>query len=169
MVDGRRGYSYYRCRVRHSDGHCSAPAKISTRQVDPYIERLFLDHVPRLQASGFPVDDSSDALAALEGAESELAEYRDANLISVIGKESYLEGLAERTRRVEQSRAVYAEARRGMQGATVTADLHKGWSDFSDDEKAQLLRSVIEAIHVKRANRPGQGSRVEDRVRVVWR
>jgi hypothetical protein len=31
------------------------------------------------------------------------------------------------------------------------------------------LQSVVEGVYVKRANRPGKGSRVEDRVRIVWR
>jgi hypothetical protein len=32
-----------------------------------------------------------------------------------------------------------------------------------------MLQSVVEGVYVKRANGPGQGSRVEDRVRILWR
>jgi hypothetical protein len=43
-------------------------------------------------------------VAQLEAAETELAAYRDANLVSVIGRNAYVAGLTERARAVEDAR-----------------------------------------------------------------
>ena len=81
------------------------------RRADEYIEASFLEWLARervaLEATT-ATDDLERMVAHLESTETELAAYRDANLVSVIGRDAYVAGLAERARAVE-------EARRDMQ------------------------------------------------------
>ena len=111
LSDGKRGYSNYKCRRRHRDGVCEAPVGISVSRADEYVEGEFLALVERepVTASGQPADGTTEeALAALEAAEGELSEYRDASLIGVIGKDAYVAGLTKRQEAVVRTCAAQA-------------------------------------------------------------
>jgi hypothetical protein len=163
----RRAFSP-RARVRHAHGKFQSGEDL-TRQVEPYTEAQFLEHTRTLEpATESPPDDATTALEGLERAEAELVAYRDANLVSIIGKDAYRDGLAERQRHVDEARTGYAEARSLANAAIETADIPGTWPDLSTAERAALLRTIIDSAYVKRANRPGKGSRVADRVRIVW-
>jgi site-specific DNA recombinase len=171
MSNGARGYKYYKCRKRYSDGICQQPAAISTRRADGYIEREFLAVVEAqpVAAAGKPADGSIEqALAALEAAEQELSEYRDANLISVIGAEAYTAGLQKRQEAVDAARRNLSEANTVSPLAGVR-DLHSLWPELDVRQRRQLLGSVLERAIVAPAPGAGKGAAVEDRLELVWR
>jgi site-specific DNA recombinase len=171
MSNGARGYSYYKCRKRYSDGLCEAPAAISTRRADGYIEREFLAAVESepVAAAGKPADGTIEqALASLEAAERELSEYRDATLISVIGAEAYTAGLQTRQDAVDAGRRNLGEANAVSPLAGIR-DLRSVWPDLDVRERRQLLASVLDRAVIAPAPGAGKGAAVEGRVELVWR
>ena len=171
VSDGARGYSNYRCTGRSgTNGICAEPARISVRKADAYVEREFLAHVENVQLEGAPADDEvKAAIAQVEAAEAELAAYRDANLISVIGREMYITGLQQRADAVNAARAeAEAVRRRGGASELVSADLRATWPELSTAERRVLLGAVIDSIVVRREGRPGKNSPAERRCVINW-
>jgi site-specific DNA recombinase len=171
VSNGARGYHNYKCKKRNGSGVCEAPAGISASRADAYVEQQFQAELERkpLAIKGRAVDGSSEqAVAALEAAESELSEYRDANLVSIIGRDAYVEGLSKRQQAVEA-------ARRSLADATVAApfeqirDLSALWPGLDVRQRRQLLGSVLDGVVVTAAPGAGKGAAVEDRMRLVWR
>jgi hypothetical protein len=110
-----------------------------------------------------------DALARLDAAEAELAAYRDANLLTVVGKETYVAGLATRAEKVEQARSEVAEAQRHDTGERIEADLIETWPTLSNPERRVILARAISEMVVLPAAGGGNHLPVSDRVRLVWR
>jgi site-specific DNA recombinase len=166
---GAKGpWANYNCRVRHADGECKAPAKISERRADAFVESAFLEWLhgqPVLAESVESTTDREAATAKLEAAEEELIAYRDANLVSVIGKAAYTDGLRSRAAIVEQTRNDLA-ALNGHATPLVRADLAESWPELSVEERRTILASVIERVEVGRG---GKAAKLADRVKLAWR
>jgi len=169
---GDKRYVLYGCRKQHAGGTCPAPTKISDTIVDAYVERAFLD---RLASEGFPVvagdeigRDLDELVDQLEAAEAELAAYRDANLVSVIGAEAFRAGLEERARRVDDTRAALVRSRGDRQPPIPSADLIDVWSGLALVERRAILAAAITAVFVKRAHLSRRGTPVEERCAIVW-
>jgi DNA invertase Pin-like site-specific DNA recombinase len=166
---GRRGYAFYRCRGRHSAGLCPAPARISVPRADGYVEQAFLAWAEqeRIAAEAAPRDDELEQAAArVETAEAELTTYRDANLISVIGRDAYIEGLEQRQRTLDEARAQLAQARR-IEPTTDIQELHSLWPQLEVTEKRRLLAAVIDAVFVRQATSRGRAA-FADRIEILW-
>jgi DNA invertase Pin-like site-specific DNA recombinase len=171
VSNGRRGYHNYKCRKRHGDGICEAPAGISVTRVDEYVEREFLAMVERepLAAQGKPADGTLEqAVAALEAAERELSEYRDANLISVVGRDTYIEGLTQRQQAVDAGRRALGDASTSSPLEGIR-DLRELWPTLGVRERRHLLGSVLDRAIVTAAPGAGRGASVEDRLSLIWR
>ncbi len=169
--NGARGYWNYKCKKRNGNGVCEAPASISVRRADAYVEGELLAALSTepLAAKGKAADGSGEqALAALEAAESELVAYRDANLISVIGRDAFAEGLTKRQQAVDAARQALAEASASSPLEGVR-DLAAIWPDLDVRERRQLLGSVLEHVVVTAAPGAGKGVPVEERLSLVWR
>jgi DNA invertase Pin-like site-specific DNA recombinase len=170
---GKRGtWTNYGCQGRHAGGVCPAPTKISTARADEYVEGAFLEWIARervaLEATT-ATNDLDRMVAQLEAAETELAAYRDANLVSVIGRDAYVAGLTERARAVE-------DARRGLQAQHETdvsellrVDLVEAWPTLTTAERRTILTAAIDRITVRRGSRPGKGSPASERLAITWR
>ena len=171
ISDGSRGYTKYKCRKRHRDGICEAPTGISVTRADPYVEAAFLAAIDKenIAAKGKPADGSLEqASAALDGAERELSEYQSANLISVIGREAYVEGLTSRQEAVDEARRSLGEIGAGSPLEGIR-DLRKLWPSLEVRERRQLLASVLDRVVVTPAPGTGKGTPVADRLQLVWR
>jgi len=172
--DGQRGYSNYRCRTRHSAGVCPEPARLSVARADEHVERAFLEWLEREQIAVEATDSSegvTQAVARLEAAERELVAYRDANLITVIGRDAYVAGLEQRQRAVDEARAALQEAQRVTValplGPQALLDMWRG-GKLDAREKRTILGAAIDAVAVKRAHLPGRAP-VGGRVHIFWR
>ena len=175
-MKGRNGerLGLYRCRGRHAAGKCPAPATIMARVLDPYIDAAFLaalgptGPLAEAVASTKALD---AAVMSLENAEAELAVYRDANLISVIGKDAFLEGLESRAEIVRVAQAKLNEARQqnAMNGhdASTPGALIEAWPTLTIAEKRALLTASLDAIFIR--NGGGMNVPVEDRTLLLWR
>jgi hypothetical protein len=171
ISDGSRGYANYKCRKRHRDGICEQPVGISTGRADAFVAAAFLASIEdeNIVAKGKPADDSLEqAAAALEAAEHELSEYQGANLISVIGREAYVEGVTGRQGAVDVARGRLGEIATGSPLEGVR-DLRKVWPTLELRERRQLLASVLDRVVVTAAPGTGRGATVADRVELVWR
>jgi DNA invertase Pin-like site-specific DNA recombinase len=172
--DGRRGYSNYTCRKRHAAGLCAQPARISERRANEHVERLFLEWLEREQIAAEPAAAGESVLAALakvEAAEAELAAYRDAGLVTVIGREAFVAGLAQRQQTLDEARRELDDAQRATValpagGARALLD---EWPSLSVADKGTMIAAAIDAVAVRRADLPGQGSDVPSRLHVYWR
>lgn len=169
---GGTKYVYYGCRKQHAGGRCPEPTKITATIVDAHVEQAFLE---RLAADGFPVAagdevgrDLDGIVADVEAAEGELAAYRDANLVTVIGAEAFRAGLEERMRRIDDARAVLVRARGNRPPPVPAVDLVDVWGDLELDERRTILAAAVVAVFVKRAHLSRRGTPVEDRVAIVW-
>jgi site-specific DNA recombinase len=166
---GRRGYAFYRCRGRHSAGLCPTPARISVPRADGYVEQAFLAWAEqeRIAAEAVPRDNELEQAAArVDATELELVAYRDANLISVIGREVYIEGLEERQRILDEARAQLAQARR-IEPTLDIQELPTLWPQLEVAEKRRLLAAVIDAVFVRQATSRGRAA-FTDRIEILW-
>ena len=167
MSDGRRGYANYRCRVRHAGGVCPEPARISVRRADEHVTEAFLE---RLAADRPVVEESArerpDVGRVLDEAEAELAAYRDANLISIIGRDVYIAGLTERAQAVDEARRTLAASR--QQPVSGDRDVIERWPRLTLAKRRQLIAAGVEAVFVRRSHLRGQVP-FAHRVRIVWR
>ena len=171
ISNGARGYHNYQCRKRHGDSVCEAPASISERRADKYVEDEFLAAIEQepLAARGKAADGTLDqATTSFEAAERELSEYLSMNLVTVVGKDAFAEGLAQRQQRVDEARRelVDAGASSPLEGIR---DLRSLWPDLGVRERRQLIASVLDRVVVVPAPGAGRGAAVEDRLRLVWR
>lgn len=170
---GRRGYAYYQCRGRHAAGACPAPAKISVLRADGHVVSRFKEWLSERRIVAKPErrdDVLEDAVRRVEAAERELADYRDTNLVSVIGREAWVAGMLERQRAVDEARDELAERTRG--GSDVDLDpvgILDAWDTLGLPEQRALLASAIDAVVARRAGRPGKGSPADWRLVILWR
>lgn len=171
-TDGKRGYSNYRCRIRHGGaGVCPDPARISLRRAEPLVEEAFLEWAREQTVELEPVRatvDAERAVAALEDAEMELVAYRDETLIALVGRELFAAGLTERARRVDAARDEVAEIARRREGPV--APLHElvaDWPTLDVQSRNAILRSAIDAVFVRPAGHSGRAP-IGARVHICW-
>jgi DNA invertase Pin-like site-specific DNA recombinase len=166
---GAKGpWSNYACRKRHATGKCPEPSKVSTRRADALVEEALLGwlHGERIALAATPIsEDVKRGEEQLEQAEAELAAYRDAELVSVIGREAYLDGLRVRADAVEAARASLANAQATQTAnGLLGADLEDTWPDLSVAERRRILAAALDRVEVRRGRVP-----VGERVSIVWR
>jgi site-specific DNA recombinase len=175
-MKGRNGerLGLYRCRKIHAAGECPAPATIMARVLDPFVDETFrvaLGPSGPLAEAVASTKALDAAVAELADAEAELAAYRDANLVSVIGKDLFVEGLEVRIEVVRVAQAKLNEARQqsAMNGhdAATPGDLVKAWSSLTVAEKRALLTASLDAIFIRSSN--GSNLPVAGRTLLLWR
>jgi site-specific DNA recombinase len=146
----------YRCQGRHSaHGDCPAKTKVTRAGLDAFVEEAFLARLaaePVIAVEGAAPDQGlTDALAQLDAAEAELGAYRDANLISVIGRQAYVDGLASRAGQVEQARDQVAHRQRAQKQGRARVELTQTWPTLSLPEKRALLAEVLHSLVITSA------------------
>jgi hypothetical protein len=171
------GSARYACHGRHATGHCPAPSKISEKLANAYVERVFLEGLARtpIAAEGMATTATLDAsVATLEHAEAELALYRDATVLTAIGKAAYVAGLQRRSAEVEEARAEVAREQssqaRGDVGRRALLD---AWPTLSEGAKREHLAAAIDAVFIRRGDPALRGkisvADVAPRIHIAWR
>jgi site-specific DNA recombinase len=172
ISDGARGYRKYRCQGRSRHGVCTTRANISTPRLDTFVEQAFLERLaaePVALAGAPPEGELEAAQRSLDAAEVELAAYRDAELISAIGRVAFVAGLKPRAQAVEAARSALADAQRSLERVSAHVDLAESWPTLTTAERRAILAETLEAVVVTTATVRGQGTPVADRVQIVWR
>jgi site-specific DNA recombinase len=157
---GSRGYRNYRCTVRHSTGNCPEPARISTKKADGYV----LSQISQWIKAGEQDFHASeveqqlaDAQARAESAEAELIAFRDSEAASIIGQDSFLEGLRTRQGTLEAVQQELDTLQHTASAAVIPELTEGAFSSFLEqDEKKQrdLVVMVLDSVTVKRAENP---------------
>ena len=165
-----KGLPMYRCHGRHKAGRCPEPVNVSMQRLDEFVEAAVVKRL-RAKSSRVRVErrsgDLDAALAKLENVEAQLATYRDADVIDVIGADAYRDGLRVRRERVDEARRAVADA----QGVAVLPFGLTGegvWRDGTLDERRILLAALVDAVFVRRAHSRGKGTPIDDRVVILW-
>lgn len=162
----RKTANDYGCRARRSNGVCLNPVTVTLGRADAYVEQVFLDwareQTVTLDAAQRD-DDLQTALERLEAVETELALYRDTNLVSVIGREAYVAGLHQRALEVDDARKRLADAHTTLPLSHY--DAASIWPELSTREKRALIESVIEKVVVSSST---SRTPVSERLLVVW-
>jgi site-specific DNA recombinase len=173
---GSKGYRNYRCTVRHSTGHCPEPSRISTMKAD----RFVLESVSQWIKQGeqhFKASEIEqqldDVKQRTEKAEAELVAFRDSEAASIIGQDSFLEGLRVRQESLEIAQQELASIEQTTL-AVVVPELTEGvFSDFLNlpqEKQRELIVMVLDSVTVKRAENPN--SKLADpaeRMEVHWK
>jgi site-specific DNA recombinase len=170
--DGARGYSNYVCRRRHAGGICPEPSRVSVGRADPFVEQAFLEWVAQQEPIVFVgtprTDDLDNLVARVEAAEAELVAYRDANLVSVIGREAYVSGLEERQHLLDEARRALADVQRSRTVSARRFETLELWPTLPISAKRRLLASVIDAVFCRRSASHSRHEPIGDRLRVLW-
>jgi hypothetical protein len=152
----------YRCRGTNAVMPCEARASVLGSVIEPRIEAWFLRWLGVIEVAGAARTAERDAAAqALDAAEAELAAYRDDAVISIIGREAWLDGL--RSRAEASSRRVSGyEAVAPLSSLPTRALLEEMWPTLSVPERRMLLAAAVDVIFI----RSGRSLAIEDRVAV---
>jgi hypothetical protein len=170
--DGKRGYTNYRCRVRHADGVCPAPARVSTRIAERFVWDEVTDLIRRgdIEEQRLQHTESYDAAVAdVETAERELVAWRDSGLLGEMGKQHFVAGFRKREARLEEARAVLASMSEPVLpdlGPSVDLDRLVAFKPGAEPVVGHEARqALIEALVAKVVVTQGGG----ERLRVEWR
>ena len=172
---GKRYATYY-CTKRYATGECQAPATIRASYLDEHVEALVLRSLRSEDGLlALAVESSGQievAARAVTDAEHELALYLATDLISTVGQEAFIEGVAARQQRVDHAREELAQlqAQSVLTDELVSGDLLEAWPELTTREKRALMHGLLERVVLRRA--PGRGPdkpAVADRTQVILR
>lgn len=170
------GAARYQCHGKHADGPCPEPNKVSEMLTDAYVERVFLEELARSPIEVEGTADASaldDALTRLEHAEAELAMYRDATVLTAIGRAAYVAGLQSRAADVDAARADVAreQTKHERGGAVGRRALLDAWPKLSVSQRREHIAAAIDAVFVRRGDPASRGKNVDvaPRLHIAWR
>jgi DNA invertase Pin-like site-specific DNA recombinase len=152
---GRNGVYYptYYCSKRFATGICRAPATIAAHYIDRYVEEQVLT---ALRAEDGLLAQAAQASAQLEHtqrrvdqAEHELDQFiTDPELLTLLGKQKFMQGAEARQRALDQARAELSALR--SQGTLAeeltTGDLLGAWPTLTIPERRQLLHGLLDRV-----------------------
>ena len=158
----RRTRRQYVCARHYSAGSCCAPASIAGTLLEPYVEDVTFELLrSRRRPPAAKVRDAERKVATLQAA---LIAYRDSTrLQSVLDEDTFADGLAVRSRRVERALVDLAGARsrRDVHELPPAAELEECWPTMDLQARRDIIKQVIDCVIVAR----GKGH-VPDRVTV---
>jgi hypothetical protein len=154
-VDSHSGI--YKCRPHKATGICSAPAIVSKKRLEEYVQKTVDGYVGRARLSYQAVervDAIAEAEAELDEVEAELAAYQQVVKVSDVGAEHFGAGMRQRVEAVEAARRQLARAR--LAAPALPSGL---LADLGSDEKRSGLRSALGVVWVRK-RRSGAGIRI---------
>jgi DNA invertase Pin-like site-specific DNA recombinase len=171
----RRVPTYY-CHGRYAKGLCPARAAIISTRLDPYVEttvQAALTEEGGLLAEAMEASAEIEAAQrAVDEAEHELDLYIEADLVSVVGRDTFTRGVEARQQRLDETRATLKRLQQQSEFGEelLTGDLVDAWPTLTIPEKRLLLHGLIDQIVVERAEGRGRATQpVESRVSIILR
>ena len=155
------GQRNYRCRGYHAGAKCEAPAVVSQRLIDPYVEEAVLSKLHAYVRVEPRTDELAEAEAALNTAEAELSAFQEATSASQVGAEHFASGLKQRVADVDAAREALGRIRR-QSPPRAHADALDVWEELSVEDRRAVLSGVLGVVWVRKGRAP-----LEDRVRLV--
>lgn len=160
----------YHCRGTRAAGTCESRAACLGSVVEPWIVESFFDRLDDVAAAPARANERVRAAEqALDRASAELAAYRDEELIEVIGKPAYLDGLRSRATGVEDAESELAAARddAGVIGLPDVGALRETWEDLEVSHQRQLLSTAIDVVFLRNVGQSNVS--IADRALILWR
>ena len=152
----------YVCPRHSASGRCPAPTSIDAACLEAYLEECFFALLAHRRAE--PGVDLGRAEHDLSSASVALKRYRDSDqILSTLGADAYVAGVAARDERVRRARLRLAALRDAhfIYTLPATPELERQWIGMDDQQRRTLLTKVIDCVFV-RAGR----ERIEDRVTI---
>lgn len=163
-----KGDPSYRCRKRHTNGLCAAPAAILATVLERRVEEVVLAALAGGGAEGRePVARLEEARKEVAEAEAELAAYVAHTPARVPG---YREGMQRREETLEAAERRLADLGGAGQVVRLSSrlSLTDAWPELTSDERHRVLRGALDFALVRRAQWPGVRLTTYERVGVVW-
>lgn len=148
----------YGCRPDKAAGRCPAPASVSARPVEAFVEeRFFADYgdiIARFQKRS---DERSQAEQGLVGARAELTAALDERLADALGgpeSGAYLTTVRARREAIERLEARLAELDDDPSILPNPSTLRELWPDLALQERRALISSAYDGIFLRRSSSP---------------
>jgi DNA invertase Pin-like site-specific DNA recombinase len=170
-------YPFYYCTGRYASGPCPRRASVRASVLDAYVEATVF---AALRWEGGLLAQAVDASEALEDAARAVAEAEheldlfitNPKLLTTIGEERFLEGVAARQSALDEARTTLVEFRTQstLADGLAEGDLLKAWPTLTIQEKRQLLHGLLDRVIVERARGRGRHANpVSERTQIVLR
>lgn len=163
-----KGDPSYRCRKRHTNGVCEAPAAILASVLERHVEEAVLEALADGGAEGRePVAQLAEIRAQISDAEAELAAYIDLTPARTPG---YADTLARKQATIDDLGARLIALRGAhVMGLPSRVTVRNAWPELSSDERHRVLRGAMDFALVRRSQ-VGGGVRLStgERVGIVW-
>jgi hypothetical protein len=153
-------YRVYLCRRAKTLPPCPAPAMVVDSLVEPYVEAVFWQELPRVRRKPTPRR-IVRLTAEVARRERELDAYRDnPGLPLTLGDDRFADGLAVRMRRLEQARLELARAKRNAPATLPSVSgLRERWPSLTVDQRREHIAGVIECVFVHKSRGDAMGDR----------
>ena len=178
-TDRRTGerYPVYYCTGRYATGLCSSRATVRASILDGYVEEQVLQ---ALQAEGGLLAQAvaaseaiETAVRAVEEAEHELDLFvNNPKLLTILGKEKFIDGVEARQQALDEAREELAQARHqnSLAEELGDGDLLTAWPTLTVQEKRRLMHGLLDHVVVKRASGRGRhADPINERAQIVLR
>ncbi len=160
---GSKGASYACVRL-HSGGRCPSPAAISCRRIEEHVDAAVVPELRRIKMRSERAGGFLAARKQREAAERSRDAFLDAVRPEDVGAEAYRR-TAQRHRDAVEAAQGEERAAKYAEPLSEVAGAYAGWST---QDQNTLLRSLLAAVVVRRANqRGGIPLDVSDRVRIL--
>lgn len=160
-----RSGAAYACARHHSDGACQAPAAITSRIVDEYVERIAKTQLAWIHARSVS-DGRIPALRVnVRDTSRELAAYLEAVAAAGLTADTFAAGARKRQAEVDAARDALSNAVAATP-AQLQGDVVDVWPRLDGTKRNQLLNALLEAVVVRKVGR-GCVVAPADRVRVL--
>lgn len=166
---GRR--RIYRCRTRHAQGTCPAPALASEAEAFALVEPVFwavLAADAQAASVGEVAKEGARLDKAVERAKRALVVYRDSEDVADLEPDVFAQGLQVRQRRLRAARVALDGWRREQSRETVDVGvLQDAWPSMSPQDRGEVIGGVVGAIVVRRSREARRGLAVPLRGRAA--
>jgi hypothetical protein len=161
----------YRCRGHHASGTCPARAVVMGSVVEPWLVGEMFAQVRRMELERVDTDSEVGELhAVMEEAEAELAAFRDdERILSALGPDRFVEGLAKRAGRADEARAAFQHARAAAApvGLADVEELRAAWDALEVAERQRILGAAIDTVFLRSVGQVNVP--ISDRALIFWR
>lgn len=148
---GDGGYTYYRCRAKHSFGRCPAPRRIRTDRIDVQVEAVFAQEFSELEFEPSPADATvlDEAQAQLDKRQRQLQSYTSSTDYADLRDEqpevaaATVAAYRERLATAEADFERLADQHRGFR---LPHDVVAMWPRYSTEEKRGYLALAYGAV-----------------------
>jgi site-specific DNA recombinase len=170
-------YPVYYCVGRYATGPCPARANVRASHLDQYVETQVLHALQAedgLLAQAVAASEQIDAAAReVSEAEHELDLFvNNPKLLSLLGEQTFIEGVGARQRALDEARVSLAEVRSqsALADELGDGDLLSAWPSLKTQERRRLMHGLLEQVVVTRADRRGRHARpIGERAQIILR